>query len=574
MSKREIRKKRRMFTRQFYHRNRMPLALGAVQTILLVGVNLLFSWLLQMLVDITTGSDNAMELGQLVWIGLAGVGLAGLDVLLLYHSIPRFISKAIGQYKTYVFGRISEKGIAAFSGENTAYYISALTNDANSIETDYLAGIFNLLDDSLSFVGAFALMLWYSPMLTGIAVAFALLPMGAAVFAGNRVAKAEKRVSEENEGYTATLKDALTGFAVVKSFRAEKAICDLFRRRVKGVSDAKERRRKASYVVQGFAMVSGMVAQLGVFVVGAWMALSGWGITAGTLIAFVNLMNFVVSPIGSVPQLLASMRASHGLIDKLAQALDANVPQEGKAEKRTLSRGIELKGLSYSYDGQKQTLHDLNYRFEAGKCYAVVGASGCGKSTLLNLLMASDPGYQGSIRFDDAELRDLSTASVYDLASMIQQNVFLFNATIRKNITMFAPFPEEEIRRAIRLSGLGELIRQRGEGYLCGENGCGLSGGEKQRIAIARSLLKKSDLLLADEATAALDAKTAQKISGAILGLEGLTRIVVTHSLDGSQLSRYDGILAMKDGTIVESGSFEQLMERKGYFYSLYTVMQ
>ena len=574
MSKRETRRKRRMFTRQFYHRNRMPLALGAVQTILLVGVNLLFSWLLQMLVDITTGSDNAMELGQLVWIGLAGVGLAGLDVLLLYHSIPRFISKAIGQYKTYVFGRISEKGIAAFSGENTAYYISALTNDANSIETDYLAGIFNLLDDSLSFVGAFALMLWYSPMLTGIAVAFALLPMGAAVFAGNRVAKAEKRVSEENEGYTSTLKDALTGFAVVKSFRAEKAICDLFHRRVKGVSDAKERRRKASYVVQGFAMVSGMVAQLGVFVVGAWMALSGWGITAGTLIAFVNLMNYVSNPIGSVPQLLASMRASHGLIDKLAQALDANVPQEGKTEKRTLSRGIELKGLSYSYDGQKQTLHDLNYRFEAGKCYAVVGASGCGKSTLLNLLMASDPGYQGSIRFDDAELRDLSTASVYDLASMIQQNVFLFNATIRENITMFAPFPEEEIRRAIRLSGLGELIRQRGEGYLCGENGCGLSGGEKQRIAIARSLLKKSELLLADEATAALDAKTAQKISGAILGLEGLTRIVVTHSLDGSQLSRYDGILAMKDGTIVESGSFEQLMERKGYFYSLYTVMQ
>ena len=574
MSKREIHKKRRMFTRQFYHRNRMPLALGMVQTILLVGVNLLLSWLLQMLVDITMGNDDAMELGQLVWICLAGVGLAGLDVLLLYHSIPRFISKAIGQYKTYVFGRISEKGIAAFSGENTAYYISALTNDANSIETDYLAGIFNLLDDSLSFVGAFALMLWYSPMLTGIAVAFALLPMGAAVFAGNRVAKAEKRVSEENEGYTSTLKDALTGFAVVKSFRAEKAICDLFRRRVKGVSDAKERRRKASYVVQGFAMVSGMVAQLGVFVVGAWMALSGWGITAGTLIAFVNLMNFVVTPIGSVPQLLASMRASHGLIDKLAQALDANVPQEGKAEKRTLSRGIELKGLSYSYDGQKQTLHDLNYRFEAGKCYAVVGASGCGKSTLLNLLMASDPGYQGSIRFDDEELRDLSTASVYDLASMIQQNVFLFNATIRENITMFAPFPEEEIRRAIRLSGLGELIRQRGEGYLCGENGSGLSGGEKQRIAIARSLLKKSDLLLADEATAALDAKTAQKISGAILGLEGLTRIVVTHSLDGSQLSRYDGILAMKDGTIVESGSFEQLMERKGYFYSLYTVMQ
>lgn len=574
MSKREIRRKRRAFTRQFYHRNRLPLAVGVVQTVLLVGVNLIFSWLLQMLVDITMGTEGAMRLGQILWICLAGVGLAGLDILLLYHSIPRFISKAIGQYKTYVFERISEKGISAFSGENTSYYLSALTNDANSIETDYLAGIFNLLDDCLSFVGAFGLMLWYSPMLTGIAVAFALLPMAASVFAGDRVAKAEKRVSEENEGYTATLKDALSGFAVVKSFRAEKAICGLFCQRVREVSDAKERRRKASYVVQGFAMISGMVAQLGVFVVGAWMALSGWGITAGTLIAFVNLMNFVVSPIGTIPQLLASMKASHGLIDKLAQALDAYVPEEGTGEKRDLWQGIELEGLSYSYDGQKQALRNLNYRFEAGKCYAIVGGSGCGKSTLLNLLMASDHRYQGSIRFDDTELRELSTASVYEMASMIHQNVFIFNATIRENITMFASFPEEEIRRAIRLSGLAELIEQRGEDYLCGENGNGLSGGEKQRISIARSLLKKSDLLLADEATAALDAQTAHRISNAILGLDGLTRIVVTHSLDGSLLNRYDGILAMKDGTIVESGSFEQLMERKGYFYSLYTVMQ
>ncbi len=139
---------------------------------------------------------------------------------------------------------------------------------------------------------------------------------------------------------------------------------------------------------------------------------------------------------------------------------------------------------------------------------------------------------------------------------------------------MFADFPEAEISHAIQLSGLTPLIDEKGEAYLCGENGCNLSGGEKQRISIARSLLRKSQILLADEATAALDWETAYQVSDAILELTDMTRIVVTHSLEESLLKRYDGILAMKSGKIVETGSFEELMKRKGYFYSLYTVSQ
>ena len=139
---------------------------------------------------------------------------------------------------------------------------------------------------------------------------------------------------------------------------------------------------------------------------------------------------------------------------------------------------------------------------------------------------------------------------------------------------MFADFPDSEIERAIRLSGLSNLICQKGSDYLCGENGCNLSGGEKQRISIARSLLRKSQILLADEVTAALDAETAYQVSDAILNLDGMTRIVVTHSLDSSLLSRYDCILTMKSGQIAESGTFEELMAQKGYFYSLYTVSQ
>ena len=192
----------------------------------------------------------------------------------------------------------------------------------------------------------------------------------------------------------------------------------------------------------------------------------------------------------------------------------------------------------------------------------------------MNLLLASYTSYEGNIYFDETELKEISTASLYETESIIQQNVFIFNATIRDNITMFSSFPEEEIERAIALSGLSSVIQAKGADYLCGENGNGLSGGEKQRVAIARSLLKKSQVLLVDEATAALDSETAKQVFDAILDLDQVTSIVVTHALDASQLKKYDEILTMKNGCIVEKGTFEKLMEEKGYFYSLFTVSQ
>lgn len=152
--------------------------------------------------------------------------------------------------------------------------------------------------------------------------------------------------------------------------------------------------------------------------------------------------------------------------------------------------------------------------------------------------------------------------------------MFVFDASIRENITMFRDFPAADVDDAIALSGLSELIAQHGENYQCGENGRGLSGGEKQRISIARSLLQKSSVLLADEATAALDAQTAYQVTDDILKLDGITRIIVTHALAGPLIRQYDGIIVLKDGRIVENGTFEDLMEQKGYFYALYTIAQ
>lgn len=329
-----------------------------------------------------------------------------------------------------------------------------------------------------------------------------------------------------------------------------------------------------SVLVNGLSSSSGTILQFGIFLIGAYLALTGHGLSAGSVLVFVQLLNFVINPIGVIPQALAEIKASKALIEKVAVALESNVREEGQEIKNEVTNGITVQNLSFGYEEERKVLQNVNFTVDAGKSYAIVGSSGSGKSTLLNLLMAAHSDYSGSICYDDTELRQIGSDSLYEMVSVVQQNVFIFNASIRDNITMFSDFPGEEVDRAIEMSGLSKLIAERGEDYLCGENGSGLSGGEKQRISIARSLLKKSQVLLVDEATAALDAQTAFQVTNAILDLNSLTRIVVTHSLDENLLKRYDCVLTLKSGSIAESGSFDELMEKKGYFYSLFNVSQ
>lgn len=564
----------RPYTRQFYKGNVICFIFALCETLLGAIGALLVSWLLQKLLDLISGYDIGFTLIDLTLITLiliAGIAVANL---ISYHSKPKFITRGISQYKEYIFGKLTKKNISAFSGENSSTYISALTNDIQTIEQGYLWNTFSMLASLLTFIGAIALMLWYSPLLTLIAIGLSLLPLIASILAGDRVARAEKNVSDMNEAYTSTLKDSLGGFSVIKSFKAETQMLRIFKENVKKLAKAQCSKQKLKILVQMLGSIAGITAQLGVFIFGAYLALSGKGVTAGTTMIFVQLMNYILDPIATIPNCIAERKAAKALVEKVTIALNTNVREEKESEHKELECGIKIKDLSFGYEPKKQVLRNINCSFDLGKKYAIVGASGSGKSTLLNLLMASYPNYDGTIYYDNTELRQISSSNLYEIESIIQQNVFVFNATIKDNITMFRDFPDEEIKEAIRLSGLSLLIEEKGSNYLCGENGNGLSGGEKQRISIARSLLKKSQVLLVDEATASLDTETAYQVSSAILGLDGITSIVVTHSLDEGLLKQYDGIITLKNGSVVESGTFDKLMEEKGYFYSLFTVSQ
>ena len=564
----------RQLTAQFYRGNLPMFALAVFAALTGGTLNLIVTWLMQQLIDAASGLPGALPLGQLAGITGGFILLCAALMLLKYASEPRFIAKAMRQYKDFAFQKLTEKSISSFRAESTAAYLSALTNDAASVEADDLSQLLSVITKAVTFFGALAMMLWYSPLMTAIAAGVTVLPLIASLLTGGQLQAAEKRVSDRNRDFTAALSDCLGGFSVVKTFRAEKEIFRLFADSNRALEQEKFSRRRVKALVGMIGAIAGIVAQLGAFLAGAYLALAGKGLTAGAVFMFVNLMSFMIGPVAELPALLAARKAARGLIDKLADALEQDEAQPDGVHITPLARELRFENVRFSYDGETEILRGVSARFEAGKAYAIVGASGSGKSTLLNLLTSPGTAYDGSILLDGTELRTIAPESLYETVSLIQQNVFVFNASIRDNITMFRSFPSEELAQAVRRAQLESLLADRGEGYLCGENGSGLSGGEKQRISIARSLLKHASVLLADEATAALDAQTAHQVTDDILSLTGVTRIVVTHTLEQAALRQYDGILVLKDGRIAETGSFDELMERKGYFYALYTVSQ
>ena len=559
---------------QFYRGNLPMLALAVFAALAGGTLDLILSWLMQQLIDTASGIPGARPLGQLAQITGGFILLCAALFLLKYASEPRFIEKAMRQYKDFAFQKLTEKSISSFRAESTAAYLSALTNDAASVEADHLSQQLSVITKTVTFLGALAMMLWYSPLMTAIAAGVTVLPLIASLLTGGQLQAAEKRVSDRNRDFPAALSDCLGGFSVVKTFQAEKEIFRLFAESNRALEQEKFSRRRVKALVGMIGAIAGIVAQLGAFLAGAYLALAGKGLTAGAVFMFVNLMSFMIGPVAELPALLAARKAARGLIDKLADALEQDEAQPDGVHITPLARELRFENVRFSYDGETEILRGVSARFEAGKAYAIVGASGSGKTTLLNLLTSPGTAYDGSILLDGTELRTIAPESLYETVSLIQQNVFVFNASIRDNITMFRSFPSEELAQAVRRAQLESLLADRGEGYLCGENGSGLSGGEKQRISIARSLLKHASVLLADEATAALDAQTAHQVTDDILSLTGVTRIVVTHTLEQAALRQYDGILVLKDGRIAETGSFDELMERKGYFYALYTVSQ
>lgn len=487
------------------------------------------------------------------------------------HSL--FINRVVRYLKNDIFMGIISKDVKSYFEQNNANYISILLNDINVIEKDYFSNLLIILRSIvLSILASIFLVKINIYIALGVFVAMIMIATIPQVF-NRKLGKYQKQLSDCMAVFSVEIKDIFSGFEVIKSFNIESKITDKFI----GLSNEVEKKKFSLAIlssgVESMTFLFGFSMILVAISIGTYLTLIEV-ITIGSMAASIQLMNNVIEPIQILTNALSRLKSVKLINEKVKGIVEYKKSFDGHIVKTDFIDAIELRNVSFSYNGERNNLENISLRFEKGKKYAIVGESGSGKSTLIKLLLRYYDNFSGTIKMDGTDLCEIKSNDLYELISVIHQNVFMFDCSIKDNVTLFQDYSENEIKNALKLSGLEQLVNNLSEkeDTLIGENGCTLSGGQRQKIAIARAIIKNSSILILDEATSALDNETAYNIEKLLLEIDNITVIVVTHKLIGESLKQYDRIFSMKDGRIIEMGTFDELIDAKGYFYSLYCI--
>ena len=533
--------------------------------------NIAFAYSIKGIID-SGMSQNEDALTQAVLIGATVIFIyAGLNFISLRLK-NKLVRQIMSRYKNKVFQSILDRDYKDFSKEKSGKFISVLTENMKKIEQDYLHQYFNISKNlSLMIFSLLAMFIgnWYLTLLVIIA---SIIPMMISGFIGQKSAYLQKSAMIADQKYLAKVKDILAGFLVIKSFNVKEAIRQDYRNESEKLDEIYFMKGKFDVLANVISQLSGMIVFLVAFGGGMYLVFNGYT-TIGSVTAIVQLVNFVVMPLNEIGMGMSKFREGQATLDAF-EVKDVIELQTGKT-KEYFDDVISFSNIDFSYPNTEEKIFNhLSLKIQKGEKIAIVGMSGSGKSTLLNLLLRFYDVTSGHISIDNQDIQAISAESLYNLMTIVQQDVYIFDDTLRANITLNQSFTDEEIKKAVQQSGLESYVLENELGLqdLCGENGSNLSGGQKQRVSIARALIRKTPILLLDEATSSLDNQVTTEIESSILDIQNLTALVVTHKLNENILKKYDRILFMKDGVIVEDGSFSDLMDRRGEFYKLFEL--
>ena len=533
--------------------------------------NIAFAYSIKGIID-SGMSQNEDALTQAVLVGATVIFIyAGLNFISL-RLRNKLVRQIMSRYKNKVFQSILDSDYRDFSKEKSGKFISVLTENMKKIEQDYLHQYFNISKNlSLMIFSLLAMFIgnWFLTLLVIIA---SIIPMMISGFIGQKSASLQKRAMIADQKYLAKVKDILAGFLVIKSFNVKDAICEDYSHESEKFDEINFIKGKFDVLANVISQLSGMIVFLVAFGGGMYLVFNGHT-TIGSVTAIVQLVNFVVMPLNEVGMGMSKFREGHATLDAF-EVKDVTELQTGET-KEYFDDVISFSNIEFSYPNTEEKIfNNLSLKIQKGEKIAIVGMSGSGKSTLLNLLLRFYDVTRGHISIDNQDIQAISAESLYNLMTIVQQDVYIFDDTLRTNITLNQSFTDEEIKQAVHQSGLESYVLENELGLqaLCGENGSNLSGGQKQRVSIARALIRKTPILLLDEATSSLDNQVTTEIESSILDIKNLTALVVTHKLNENILKRYDRILFMKAGVIVEDGSFCDLMDRRGEFYKLFEL--
>jgi ATP-binding cassette subfamily B protein len=539
------------------------------------GIGVVSPFLLREVLDVAIPEENV---GLLSWLvaGMVAIpivtGVLGVWQTLLSNQVGQSVMHDL---RTQVYRHLQRLSLAFFTRTRTGEVQSRIANDIGGIEnvvTSTATSVLSNVTTVLATIVAMVLLDWRLA-----AFALALLPLF--VWLTKRVGAQRKKVTAERQASLADVSSivqeslSVSGILLGKTMGRTDDLAERFAGESKRLADLEVRSRMTGrWMMASIQMTFAIMPALVYWFAGFSIARGSDTITIGTLVAFTTLQTRLFFPIGSLLNVQLEVQSSLALFDRIFEYLDHEIDIVEGERRLSQPRGeVALESVWFRYDDAAWTLQDVSFTVPPGTKTALVGETGSGKTTCAYLVARLYDATSGSVAIDGVDVRDLTFESLADTVGVVSQETYLFHASVRENLRFARPSAsDEEIEEAARAAQIHELIATLPDGYdtMVGERGYRFSGGEKQRMAIARTILRNPPVLVLDEATSSLDTQTERLVQEALERLsEGRTTIAIAHRL--STVRDADQIVVLDRGRVVELGTYDELIARGGRFAEL-----
>jgi ATP-binding cassette subfamily B protein/subfamily B ATP-binding cassette protein MsbA len=552
-----------------------------------IALDLLRPWPLKLVIDNVLGGHPIPGVlaslpgvdgphGLLAWVAGATVliFLLGTATQMVYT----YCSLLIGQRMTFnlatdLFAHLQRLSVLFHTRRQVGDLIARVTGDSWCVNTMVTDAIVPAVQALVTLVAMFAVMWQLQPTLTLLALGVAPFFVIVIKVLGGPIKERNREQRDLEGSMMSVVEQSLSSVPAIQAFTREEHEVRRFRSFADRTVVAYVRSTVAGLWFELFAGLITTLGTAGVIYVGAELALRG-ELTPGTIIVFLSYLSSLYEPLNSIAQTAPTIQGAAAEADRVAEILEIEpeISDRRGAREARVGGPIRFAGVTFGYEPGRPVLHDVSFEALPGDTIAIVGPTGAGKTTLMNLLVRFFDPWEGSIAIDGIDLRDMRHGSLRRQIGMVLQDPFIFPVTVAENIAYGRPDAgRAEIEAAARAANAHAFVARLPDGYdtLVGERGATLSGGEKQRLSIARAFLKDAPVLILDEPTSALDARTEGALLDALERLmRGRIAFVVAHRL--STIRAATRILVLDEGRIVESGSHLELLELGGLYASLY----
>lgn len=496
-------------------------------------------------------SIQKQDLNYFKWVAGATVLAALITMgLSLGSRLMRigFMRDTLLEIRKQAFDKIVNMNYREFSKQSKEVYISHLINDINTFENNFFINLLNVIFMGATYSVSFIVLLCLDFKLAIAMFMISVALFGVSKLFSHKTDALQENVSEYNEKFTLESSNTFNGLEILKLNNIETKFLDKTLSAINKVEHKKLQFNVYSELQRSIIMFSGYAILMGVLVYMVFTMPVATGI-AKLLFTF-QMCNNMIFPLIEILPRFNVMKSSVKIYDKITQHEESSDTQTIREEAFLFNEHISVENLEFSYEKQ-QILRKASFNIEKGKKYLIKGVSGTGKSTLIKLLSMIYEDYKGMIKVDGVDYRDIKETSFNDQVAFIYQDVFLFEDSIRNNISLYKDLPEDQIQEAVRLAGLEEFINEQEKGLdtLLMENGKNLSGGQRQRISIARAIAKRATILFVDEGTSALNEEIGRQIESTFLNLDA-TVVAISHRYYAGVTEQYDEVLEIKNGRV------------------------